>query len=152
VSSSKSICYFNMPTTMATTTKDDYQRKSIPDNQLSADTSQSTIRSRDDYRQLSSSPTTMKSNRKTINLQRKNRRATFNDNRKSTRQFTYYLLTSTHNVNKHGRRRRSAINIRQLSAIKNTTPHNQRLQVNTEKEQKRGDKMAGVPLSQATAA
>ena len=41
--------------TTLTTAKDDYQRdKLIPDNQLSADTSQSTIRSRDDYRQLSS--------------------------------------------------------------------------------------------------
>ena len=80
----------------------------------------------------------MKSNRKTINPQRENRRATFDNNRKSTRQFTYYLLTLTHNVNKHGRHRRSAINIRQLSAIKNTTPHDQRLQINAEKEQQRG--------------
>jgi len=53
-SSSRSICYFNTPTT----TKDDYQHgNSIPDNQLSADTNQSTIRSRDDYRQLKSTIT-----------------------------------------------------------------------------------------------
>jgi len=44
-----------------------------------------------------------------------NVRSTFIDNRKSTRQFTYYLWTSTHNVNKHGRHRRSAINIRPVS-------------------------------------
>ena len=76
-----------------TTTKDDCQYgKSIPDNQLSANTSQSTIRSRDDYRQLSSSPTTMKSNRKTINLRRKNRRATFDIHRQQQVNATIYLL------------------------------------------------------------
>ena len=76
-----------------TTTKDDCQYgKSIPDNQLSANTSQSTIRSRDDYRQLSSSPTTMKSNRKTINPRRKNRRATFDIHRQPQVNATIYLL------------------------------------------------------------
>jgi len=52
--------------------------------------------------------------------------------------FSWQLLTSMRNVNKHGRHQHSTINIRQLSATKNTIPHNQRLQILAEMKWKRG--------------
>ena len=91
----------------------------------------------------------MKSNRKTINLRRKE--STSNIQHLSTiasqrNKFTYLLSASTRNVNKHGRHQHSPINIRQLSAIKNTIPHNQRLQIIAETEWKRGQNVGRTSI------